>query len=113
MNTLVVLPHRQRKLKDVVGLAELNLLLTVSGRLEPVNDDVERPPVQRRDECLPIRRNKLGLAAHGGRERINHLFFIADILIRMSRIVEDVRRPAAWISAPAKRLLGANVRGTD
>src|ERR1043166_7186519 len=100
MNSLVVFAHRQRELKNVVGLAELDLLLPIGRRLESVDDHVERFSLQRRYEGLPIRRNKLGLAAHGRRERLDHLFLITDVLIGMLWIVKDIRRATAGIGAP-------------
>ena len=106
VNLLFVISDRERELKNVIRLAELNLLLPIGGRLQAVHNDVERLALQCRDERLPIRRNKLGLASHRRCERINHLLLVTDVLIGMIWIVENVRRAAGCVGAPAQRLLG-------
>jgi len=42
VNLLLVIPDRQRKLKDVVRLAELNLFRPIARWFQPVYDHIKR-----------------------------------------------------------------------
>jgi hypothetical protein len=92
-------------LKNVVGLAEENLLRAIAGRFESVDDHVKRLTLQRGDERFPIAGHKLRAPAHRLGQSVDHLFFIADVLIGIGGIGEDVRRAATRISAPTQNLL--------
>ncbi len=96
------------KLKDVVRLAEENLLRAIAGGFETVDDHVERVALQRGDECFPVARNKLRAPAHRLGEGVDHLFFVADVAIGIGGIGEDVRRATARICAPTQDLLSTD-----
>ena len=113
MNLLLIRAHSQLKFENVVGVTEINLLRAIRCGFESVNDDVERAALERRHECFPIRGHKYRLAPHGRGHRVNHLFFVADVLVWIGGIVEDVRRAAARICAPAQGLLRAGASKTE
>jgi len=88
--------------EDVVGLAEEYEAGAVFGRLQSVDDHVELAALERRDDGLPVGRDEFGSAVHRRRERVNHLLLVADVLLRVRRVGEDVGRAAAGVCAPAQ-----------
>src|SRR6185369_16982465 len=96
------------QLKDVIRLTELNLLCAIAGRLEPVDDHVERLSLQRGDERFPVARHKFRLSAHRVGQSVDHLFLVADVAIWIGRIRVDVRRATARIGAPTQNSLCHN-----
>ena len=108
VDAIVVAADGELELKDVIRLAEEDLLRAISGWFETVDDHVERVALQRGDECFPVARHKLRAPAHRLGQRVDHLFFVADVTIGIGGIGEDVRRATARIGAPTEHLLRHN-----
>src|SRR5215475_10451579 len=102
VNTRIVEPHCELQWKDVVRLAEANLLRAVGSWFEAVDNYVERAPLQSRHQRFPVAGHELSFAAHCLGQGVYHLFFVANVLIGIRGIGEDIRCATARVSSPAE-----------
>ena len=106
----VAAPDREPLGGDVVGPRERADALLLVGDLDAVQRDVEVAAPEQIEQQVPLALHRPRPHAELGRERGREIDLEADQVIRIHRILEDVRRAALRVGAPAQLAARADAR---